>query len=129
MGTFWISRTGVILEKGDDLENGWVGDDFLYQLYHCISSKHESKVNFKLIWITCSLWTITDHLIRSHKDVWTKSSIEWFREYIYSEPNKISLETTVTKFHCLIAFTSWDIGQYVYCNCLFSRMWRHKFWN
>ena len=22
------------------------------------------------------------------------------------------------KFHCLIAFTSWDIGQYVYCNCL-----------
>ena len=24
----------------------------------------------------------------------------------------------LTKFHCLIAFTSWDIGQYVYCNCL-----------
>ena len=23
----------------------------------------------------------------------------------------------LTKFHCLIAFTSCDIGQYVYCNC------------
>ena len=32
-------------------------------------------------------------------------------------------------FHCLIAFTSWDIEQYVYCNCLFPRLWRHKFWN
>ena len=32
----------------------------------------------------------------------------------------------LTKFHCLIAFTSWDIGQYVYCNCLLIRLWRHK---
>ena len=24
----------------------------------------------------------------------------------------------LTKFYCLIAFTSWDIGQYMYCNCL-----------
>ena len=28
-----------------------------------------------------------------------------------------------------IAFTSWDIGQYVYCNCLFPRLRRYKFWN
>ena len=34
-----------------------------------------------------------------------------------------------TKFHCLIAFTSWDIGQYVYCKCLLSRLWRQRFWN
>ena len=25
----------------------------------------------------------------------------------------------LTKFHCLIASTSWDIGQYVYSNCFF----------
>ena len=30
----------------------------------------------------------------------------------------------LTKFHCLVAFTLQDIGQYVYC-----RLWRHKFWN
>ena len=35
----------------------------------------------------------------------------------------------LTKFHCLVVFTSWDIGQYVSCNCLFTRLWRHKFWN
>ena len=35
----------------------------------------------------------------------------------------------LTKFHCLIAFTSWDIGQYVYCNYLFLCWWRHKFLN
>ena len=27
------------------------------------------------------------------------------------------------------AFTSWDIEQYVYCNSLLTRLWRHKFWN
>ena len=26
-------------------------------------------------------------------------------------------------------FTSWDIGQYLYCNCLFLRLWRQKLWN
>ena len=27
------------------------------------------------------------------------------------------------------AFASWDIRQYVYCNCLLTRLWHHKFWN
>ena len=35
----------------------------------------------------------------------------------------------LTNFHCLIAFTYWDIGQYVYSNCLLPRLWRHEFWN
>ena len=35
----------------------------------------------------------------------------------------------LTKFHCLVALNSWDIGQYVYCNCLLTRLWRHRFWN
>ena len=33
----------------------------------------------------------------------------------------------ITKFYCLIPFTSWDIGQDVYCNYLLTRLWRHKF--
>ena len=33
----------------------------------------------------------------------------------------------LTKFHCLVTFTSWDIGQYVYCNYLLTWLWRHKF--
>ena len=35
----------------------------------------------------------------------------------------------LTKIHCLVAFTLSDIAQYVYCNCLLIRLWRHKFWN
>ena len=35
----------------------------------------------------------------------------------------------LTKFHCLVAFTSWDIGQYVYCTSLLTRLPCHKFWN
>ena len=35
----------------------------------------------------------------------------------------------LSNFHCLVVFTSWDITQYVYCNCLVTRFWRHKFWN
>ena len=35
----------------------------------------------------------------------------------------------LTKFQCLIAFTLWDIGQYVYFYCLLTKLWRNKFWN
>ena len=37
----------------------------------------------------------------------------------------ISLVTfyKLTKFHCLVAFTLWEIGQYVYCNDLLIRLW------
>ena len=35
----------------------------------------------------------------------------------------------LTKFQYLVAFTSWDIGQYVYCNSLLNRSWRNKFSN
>ena len=29
----------------------------------------------------------------------------------------------LTKFQCLVVFTSWNIGQYVYCNCLLTIFW------
>ena len=25
--------------------------------------------------------------------------------------------------------SSWEIGKYVYCNCLLTRLWRHEFWS
>ena len=33
----------------------------------------------------------------------------------------------LTKFYCLVAFNSWDIEQYMCCNSLLTRLWRHKF--
>ena len=44
-------------------------------------------------------------------------------------PLLYSIIYILTKFHWLVAFTSWDIGQYVYCNCLWNSLWRHEFWN
>ena len=56
------------------------------------------------------------------------------RVWIHSETrtwhdNNIQSLYQLIKFHCLITFTSWDIGQYVYYNCLFTWLWRHKIWN
>ena len=31
------------------------------------------------------------------------------------------------KFHGLVAFTSWDIGQHMHCNCFLTRFGPHKF--
>ena len=35
----------------------------------------------------------------------------------------------LTKFHCRVLLTLWEIGQYAYCNCLLTRLWCHEFWN
>ena len=35
----------------------------------------------------------------------------------------------LTKLHCLVAFISWEVVQYVQCKCLLTRLWRHTFWN
>ena len=32
----------------------------------------------------------------------------------------------LTRFGFLVIFTSWDIGQYVYCNCFLNRLWHHN---
>ena len=42
-------------------------------------------------------------------------------ELLITDP--ISLSDEVVKA------TSWDIGQYMYCNYLLPSLWRHKFWN
>ena len=55
---------------------------------------------------------------------------------LYSINDQTSLEKcfscyvlSMTKLHYLIPFTSWDIGKFVYCSCLFLRLWRHEFIN
>ena len=44
----------------------------------------------------------------------------------YDFSRKIFLMLQLTRFHCRIAFTSQNIGQYVYYNCLLTRLGRHK---
>ena len=40
-----------------------------------------------------------------------------------------SLKNLLFYSNCLIAFISYNIGQYVYWNCLLITLWRHKIWN
>ena len=51
--------------------------------------------------------------------------------YVWFFKKNISHVTfySLTKYHCLDAFTFCDIEQYVYCNYLQLIMWRHKFLN
>ena len=48
--------------------------------------------------------------------------------FLHNFWGKILLLLYSIKFHFLIVFTSWDIGEYVYYNCLLTRLWRHEFW-
>ena len=48
-------------------------------------------------------------------------SLDYFwREYFFCY---------ILKVRFLIFFTSWDTGKYLYCNCLFPKLWRRKFLN
>ena len=51
-----------------------------------------------------------------------------FSAWFFKKNISITMFFYQNKFYCLFAFTSWDIGQYMYCNCLLTRLRRHKFW-
>ena len=50
-----------------------------------------------------------------------------FSAKILKKNISLDIFNQLTKFHCLVVFTSWDIGQCVYCNCLLNRLWRLSF--
>ena len=50
--------------------------------------------------------------------------------FVYDFSRKMFLTIHSYNWPNLFAcFTSWDIGQYVCCNGLLKRFWRHKLWN
>ena len=51
--------------------------------------------------------------------------VVYLLHFVYDFSRKIFLMLFILTdqiYHCLIDFTLWDIGQYVYCNCLFPRL-------
>ena len=54
---------------------------------------------------------------KTKKKVWNKSSASFFACFLKENICHIVFYE-LTKFHCQIAFTSWDIEHCVYCNCL-----------
>ena len=49
----------------------------------------------------------------------------WFLKKIIS----LVIYCYLTKFHYLVSFTLWNLGQYVHCNCLLTTLWRDQIWN
>ena len=80
--------------------------------YHWINSMNFYAVCF----IVCPSW-------------WLPKYIESTNQFQFSEKNISQvIFYQMTKFHCLLAFTSWDIERFVYFNHLLSSIWCHKFW-
>ena len=101
----------------------WINSLKLYIFcFYCMSSWGLSKH------IETKLQTTSLYLFKNKKRSGTSfpgSFSTWFLKKNIS----FVILYYLTKFHCLVAFTSWDIGQYVYSNCFLTRLWRHKFWN
>ena len=49
----------------------------------------------------------------------------WF----LNENISLTIVHQLIKFLCLVSLTWRDLGHYVYCSCLLTRLWHHKFWN
>ena len=82
------------------------------------------KDYFNILKLSCRPLTFT-----SYKAFWKnkkRSGTSFpasFSESFFFQKNSLAM-FYLTKFHCLVGFTSWDIGQYVNCNCLSTRLWR-----
>ena len=77
-----------------------------------------------------------DHLLLPHIKLFKKTkrglelvSLLHFLEWFLKKNISVVMFYYLTKFNCQVAFTPWDIGQFVYCNCLLTSLWRHRFRN
>ena len=74
-------------------------------------------------------------LLPQHKAVlknkkWSGTSLPaLFSAWFLKKNVSLHVFCYLSKFNYLVAFTSWGIGQYLYCNCLFPRLWLHQFCN
>ena len=95
----------------------WSAASFWYNLIAFLLVYNKNKLwNFRL-------------LIQRYVQFWffRKGSGNSFSTTFWEWFLKKNGSHVITKFYCLIPFTSWDIGQDVYCNYLLTRLWRHKF--
>ena len=94
--------------------------------FYCMSRWRLSKYIATKVWTTC--FDLKKSVFEKQKEVCNLSPRLIFC-MIYSKKYFSCYIVLPTKFHYLVSFTSWDIGQYVYCNCLLTRLWHRKFWN
>ena len=112
--------------KNQDWAYPWINSNVLYSLFLLYSKLRAREIYWN---------KAADHLLLSHTDfLKIKSgqelvSLPHFLHDFWKKMFLLLYFINLTKFHCLIVFTSWDNKQYVYCNCLLTRLSCHKFWN
>ena len=131
---YWKHHAQNMLEKlfpGPFLKNQnwtylWINSLKFYSFYFCrmLGSGQSKYIETKLQ--TPCIYLIQSFLSKKRSGASLPASCSaWFLK------KNISLVIIYypTKFHFLVFFSLRDIGQYVYCSCLLTRMWGHKFGN
>ena len=99
------------------------------------SLDQETKVLYSLFCQAEDYQNILKLSCRPHKEFFKNknktgtSPSDSFSAWFLKKNISVVIFDRLTKFHCLVALTSWDVGHYVYCNYLLTRFWSHKFWN
>ena len=79
----------------------------------------------KWLKLNCSLFAFTSYkaFLKNKKSSGTILHA-WFSAGYLKKSISVVIFYYLTKFQHLVAFTLWDIGQCIYCNCLLIRLWR-----
>ena len=134
---FFENYTRNMVEKlfpGSFLKNQnwayvWISNlKFYADCFYCMASLRLSRYIETKLQTTWQL-TFTSYKVFSKNKKSGTSFPDSFFAWLLKKNISFVIFHYLTKLHCLVVFTSWDIGQYVYCNCLLTRLWRHKFWN
>ena len=135
----WNKRRNILLEK---FGNETIPRPLSKKSKLSTSLDQQCKVLNSLILLNTSLWTIKILKLsgRSLAFFSCKAFLTTKKKFGTSLPASCSASFLkkniyiiifyyLSKFHGLLTFTLWNTGQYVHCNCLLTRLWRHKFWN
>ena len=102
----------------------WISNLKCYKAYFSCMCKSRSTKIIKVL-ITCFyLMASYEPFSKTKKRSETSFSISFSAWFL-----KKNIYVMFIIWLNFIAFTSWDIGQKVYCKCLLSSLWRQKFWN
>ena len=100
----------------------------LHSLFLFYACQAEDYLN--ILKLSCRGFTFTSYkaFSKNKKRSWT-SLPALFSAWFMTKYISLVIFYYLTKCYCLVAFTTWDVGQYIYCNCLLTKLWRHKFSN
>ena len=80
--------------------------------------------------LSCRLLSFTSYkaLLKNKKSSGTSLPAS-FSGWFFKNNISLVIFSYLTKFHCLVLFTSCNIGKYVCCNYLLTSLWLRRFWN